>query len=267
MRNLTASFFSILQGKIIMNKIQFMNIQIDNVTLDEALHSIKKCIIENEKSYVVTPNVDHIVKLQTNKKFLKAYENANLVAVDGTPIMIAAKWYGTPLKEKITGPRLTEHVVKMASENHFSVFVLGAGIGVADQAAKNLLQKYPGFIYVGSYSPPYGFEKNTEEVNHIIEIINNSKAQIVIAGMGSPKTEIFLSEIYQRIDANISLSIGAAIDFFAGKVKRCPEWINKIGMEWFYRFLKNPGRMGKRYFIDDLTFFSLLLKYKRKVKK
>lgn len=247
-----------------MNRIRFMNIQIDNVTMDEAVDSIKKCIVENEKMFVVTPNVDHMVKLQNDKKFLTAYQNAGLVAVDGTPIMLAAKWYGKPLKEKITGPRLTEQVVKMAAKNHFSVFVLGAGPGVADQAAKNLLKKYPGFKYVGSYSPPFGFEKDEAERKHIIEIVNDSKAQIVITGMGSPKTEIFLSEIYQKLNANVSLSIGAAIDFFAGTVKRCPEWINKIGMEWFYRFLKDPKRMGKRYFIDDIAFLSLMFKYKNK---
>ena len=246
-----------------MDRISFMNIQIDNVTLEEAVDSIKSCVENNQKMFVVTPNVDHIVKLQTNQKFLDAYLDAGLVAVDGTPIVAVAKMYKTPLKEKITGPRLTENVCRMAAEQHFSVFVLGAGPGVADQAAKNLLKQYPGFQYVGSYSPPFGFEKDEAERKHIINILNQSKAQIVITGMGSPKTEIFLHEIYKELDANVSLSVGAAIDFFAGSVKRCPEWLNRIGMEWFYRFLQNPKRMWKRYFVDDLAFVSLISKYKK----
>lgn len=247
-----------------MNRIEFMNIRIDNVTTDEALGMIRQKVTSGEKMFVVTPNVDHIVKLQTDQRFLKAYREAGLVAVDGTPIMAVAKWYGTPLKEKITGPRLTEQVVKMAAENHFSLFFLGGGDGVADRAARNMLEKYPGFIYAGAYSPPFGFENSEEERHRIIDVVNESKAQIVIAGMGSPKTEIFLSEICEQLDANVSLSVGAAIDFLAGTVKRCPEWINKIGMEWFYRLLKEPKRMMKRYFVDDVKFLSLIFKYRKR---
>lgn len=245
-----------------MNRIHFMNIEIDNVTTDEAVNLIKKCINDNEKMFVVTPNVDHMVKLQANDSFLNAYKNAGLVAVDGTPIMVAAKWYGTPLKEKITGPKLTEETVKMAAANGFSIFVLGAGPGIGDRAAKQLLKKYPGFHYVGSYSPPFGFEKRIDERRKIIDIVNQAKPQIVITGMGSPKTEVFLNEIYKELDANVSLSVGAAIDFCAGTTKRCPHFINAIGMEWFYRFLKEPKRMFKRYFIDDVGFIKLVFKYK-----
>lgn len=246
-----------------MSRIDFMNIKIDNMSLDETVDSIKVCVEENKKIYVVTPNVDHMVKLQQNPRFLKAYKNAGIVAVDGTPIILAAKWYGTPLKEKITGPRLTEKVLEMASNNNLRVFFLGAGDGVGEKAAKNMLKKYPNYNYVGYYSPPFGFENNELERKKIINLINDSNAQIVIAGMGSPKTEIFLSEIYSELKANVSLSVGAAIDFLAGSVKRCPDWINRIGMEWFYRFIKDPKRMGKRYFIDDIVFLKLLFRYKQ----
>lgn len=245
-----------------MSRIDFMNIKIDNMSLDETVESIRLCVEKNNKLYVVTPNVDHMVKLQHDLKFLLAYQKAGIVAVDGTPIILAAKWYGTPLKEKITGPRLTEKVIEMASNQHFRVFFLGAGKGVGEIAAQNMLSKYPNYEYVGYYSPPFGFENNEHERKKIINIINESSAQIVIAGMGSPKTEIFLSEIYSELNANVSLSVGAAIDFLAGTVKRCPEWINKIGMEWLFRFIKDPKRMGKRYFVDDIVYLKLLLRYK-----
>ena len=247
-----------------MDRIRFMNIMIDNVTTREAVDYVRECIEKDRHIYVVTPNVDHIVKLQKDESFLSAYQKAGLVAVDGTPIMIVAKMYKTPLKEKITGPALTEEIVKMASEYGYSVFFLGAGEGVGEKAAQNLLLKYPGFQYAGYYSPPFGFEKEESERTHIIDVVNRSKADIVIAGMGSPKTEIFLSEIYGQLDCHVSLSVGAAIDFFAGTVKRCPKWINRIGMEWLYRFLKEPKRMFKRYFVDDIAFIGLIGKYKKK---
>lgn len=247
-----------------MDRIRFMNIHIDNMTTKEAVKYLKECVEKDKHVFAVTPNVDHIVKLQTDKKFLSAYRRAGLVAVDGTPIMIVAQIYKTPLKEKITGPVLTEKVIEMASENAFSVFFLGAGEGVGEKAGKNLLTKYPHYSYAGFYSPPFGFEKDEKEREHIIDMINQSGAQIVIAGMGSPKTEIFLSEIYEKLKCNVSVSVGAAIDFFAGTLKRCPEWINKIGMEWFFRFVKEPRRMFKRYFVDDIKFLYLIIKYRHK---
>ena len=127
--------------------------------------------------------------------------------------------------------------------------------------------KYQGFVYKGCYCPPYGFEYEDEEKDKVIERINLAAPDIIIAGMGTPKTEIFLMENYQRMDAKVTLSVGAAIDFFAGNVKRCPEWINKIGMEWFYRFLKEPKRMFRRYFINDPKFLKLFFQYKPKKNK
>ena len=247
-----------------MDRVQFMNIEIDNVTTEEAVQYIENCVINDQHIFVVTPNIDHIVKLQKDNRFLDAYRKAGLVAVDGTPIVLLAKFYKNPLKEKITGPVLTEKVIKMASDNKFSVFFLGAGDGVGEIAAKNLLGRYHDFNYVGFYSPPFGFEKNDEERKKIISILNESEANIVVAGMGSPKTEIFLSEIYDQLNCNVILSVGAAIDFFAGTVKRCPNWINKIGMEWFYRFIKEPKRMFRRSFIDDMAFFGLAWKYRKR---
>lgn len=246
-----------------MSRIHLMNIMIDNYSMQEALDFIVSTIKKREKIFVVTPNVDHIVKLEENVRFQEAYKNAGLVLVDGTPIMWIAKWYGTPLKEKITGPRLAEKVFELASQNGFSVFILGAADGVAETAAHKMSEKYDSCNIVGTYSPKYGFEKDEKEINRIIQIINRCKPDLLVAGMGSPKTEILLNEHIQELDVRVALSVGAAIDFISGNVERCSEWINKIGLEWLYRFIKEPKRMFKRYFIDDVKILNIALKYKK----
>ncbi len=245
-----------------MPRIHLMNIMIDNLSMQEAIYFIALTIDKKEKILVVTPNVDHIVKLEENTRFQDAYKNAGLVLVDGTPIMWIAKWYGTPLKEKITGPRLTEKVFELASQKGFSVFILGAADGVAETAAHKMRKKYKGCNIVGTYSPQYGFEKDEQETNKIIQMINECKPDLLVAGMGSPKTEIFLNEHIQEFDIRVALSVGAAIDFMAGNIGRCPEWINRVGLEWLYRFAKEPKRMFKRYFIDDVKILNIALKYK-----
>lgn len=247
-----------------MSRIHLMNIMIDNLSTQEALDAIALAVDKKDKIYVVTPNVDHIVKLEKDEKFRKSYQNAGLVLVDGTPLMWIAKWYGTPLKEKITGPRLTEKVFELASQRGFRIFILGAADGVAELAAKKMQQKYSNCNIVGTYSPQYGFEKDPEEIRNIIHRVNQCNPDILVAGMGSPKTEIFLDEYIHEFDVRVAMSIGAAIDFMAGNIKRCPAWINKIGFEWLYRFIKEPKRMFKRYFMDDMKILNIAIKYKNR---
>lgn len=250
-----------------VQRIKFMNICIDNVNVRECLEWVKNTIEFGNHEYVVTPNVDHLVKLQGDKTFLDSYLNAGLVAVDGTPIIKTAKFYKTPLKEKITGPRLADAVIQMAEKEGFTIFILGGKPGVADLAKQKLENKYPNLKVLGTYSPVFGFEKDINEKQKIVSLIETVKPQIIIAGMGSPKTEKFLYEIKKSNPANVTLSVGAALDFFAGTVKRCPMWINRIGFEWLYRFFKEPCRMFRRYFVDDIKYVKLIFKYKPKYEK
>lgn len=249
-----------------MGRIKFMSIEIDNLTLSEAIDEIDQLISNKKKEYVVTPNSDHIVKLEHNKEFLKAYKDAGLVLVDGTPIMWISKWYHTPLKEKITGPRLTDGVIKLAAERGYTVFFLGGKEGVALKAEQNTRARYSAIRTVGSYSPKLGFEQDQNEIDNIISIVNHAKPDVLICGISSPKTEVFLNKHMDQMDTHVALSVGAAIDFMAGNVSRCPKWINLIGFEWLYRFYKEPRRMFRRYFVEDVEVFRLALKYKRRLK-
>lgn len=114
---------------------------------------------------------------------------------------------------------------------------------------------------VGTYSPSYGFEKNEDEIDKIIRIINESKPDILAVGLGAPKQEKFLYNYRDQLKVPISLAIGASIDFEAGNIKRAPKWMQKSGLEWFYRLCKEPKRMFKRYIIDDLKILRIARKY------
>ena len=177
--------------------------------------------------------------------------------------MWISRWYGRPIKEKICGSDLVPDLCKVAAKKGYSVFLLGAADGVAAKAAENLKRKYPGLKVVGTYSPPFGFEKDKTEVEHINKMLFDSKADMLFVGMGVPKQDIFIYENMHKYQIPMSFSIGAAIDFEAGVQKRAPKWINKIGMEWLYRLFSNPKRMFKRYIIDDMKIFKLAWKYQR----
>ncbi len=245
-----------------MSRIRFLNIEIDNLSMDESIEYIDKLIKRKKNSYVVTPNVDHIVKLENDMEFLEVYNNADLVLTDGMPLVWISKFLKTPIKEKVSGSDLFPKVCELADEKGYSIFLLGAAEGVAIKAAENLKNKYKNLNIVGTFSPSYGFEKSKSEIEEIIKKVNEAKPDILAVGLGAPKQEKFIYKYKNKLNVPISLAIGASIDFEAGNIERAPKWMQKSGLEWFYRFLKEPKRMFNRYFIDDLKIIKVLIKYR-----
>lgn len=245
-----------------MKKIKFLNTMINNITMEQAVNRIDDFIKNGEKSYIVTPNVDHIVRIESDSEFKDVYDNADLVLTDGMPLIWISKWLRTPIVEKVSGSDLLPQVCKLASENKYKVFFLGAAPGVADTAAENLKKRFAGLDVCGCYSPKLGFENDEEEVNNIIKMINEYNVDILALALGTPKQEKFIYKYKDRINSKVALNIGAAIDFEAGNVKRAPKWMQNSGLEWFYRLCNEPKRMFKRYLVDDLKIFKIMLKYK-----
>ena len=244
------------------NRIRFMNTYIDNVTMDEAIDHIEECIRLRKIGQVITPNVDQIVRMETDSYFKEICDNAELLLTDGHPLLWIAKWYKTPIKEKICGSDLVPKLCEVAAQKGYSAFFLGAAPGVAQRAADKLKEKHSSLKVAGVYSPPIGFEKDQNELNKINQILYDSHADMLFVGMGVPKQDIFIYENMNIYQIPMSFSIGGTIDFIAGEQKRAPKWMSKIGMEWFYRLCQSPKRMFKRYFIDDLKIFKLTGKYR-----
>lgn len=245
-----------------MSRIKFLNTHVDNLSMQEAINKIDKLIINKEPSYVVTPNVDHIVKLEVDSEFRDVYNNADLILTDGMPLIWISKLKNNPIKEKVSGSDLFPEVCKIAAEKGYKVFLLGAAEGVAAKAGENLKRKYKGLNIVGTYSPSYGFEKKEDEIKQIINMIKEVKPDILAVGLGAPKQEKFLYKYKKELNVPVSLAIGASIDFEAGNIERAPIWMQKNGFEWLYRLIKEPKRMFKRYIIDDIKIIKLIFQYK-----
>lgn len=250
-----------------MARMKFMNIEIDNLTMDEAVDAIDALVQKRKFSYVVTPNVDHIVKLESDVEFQSVYKNANLILTDGKPLLWISKWYGTPIKAKVSGSDLFPRICELAARKDYRLFFLGAAEGVAEKAADKLRGYYANLNIVGTYSPTRGFEKDETKVEQVIQIVRNAYPDILILALGSPKQEKFIFEHLDKLQVPLSVGLGASIDFVAGNVKRAPKWMSEHGLEWLYRLMQDPQRMFRRYIVDDMQILALAIKYRPRREK
>lgn len=245
-----------------MNKQPFLNTFINNLTMDETINNIENMILNHQKSYIVPINVDVIMKIENDSKLKEVVDNASMVLADGKPLIWIAKHNGNPIKEKISGSDLVPKLCDLASKKGYSIFILGGKDGIAEKAKENLEKKYENIKIIGTYAPPLGFEKDKEELEKINKMISKVKPNILVVCFGCPKQEKWIYENLNKYEADVSMCAGATVDFLAGNVKRAPKWMSNCGLEWFYRFLKEPKRLFKRYFIDDVKILKLIRKYK-----
>ena len=238
-----------------MKRIKILNTEMDSISQDELLAQLKRGVL-------VTPNVDQIVKMQKDKDYYGIVHRAEWCVCDSKILYLCSKVLGTPLQETIPGssffPAFYEY---HKNDLNCKIFLLGAMDGVAQKAMNRINEKMGRSMVVGAYSPSYGFEKKQDENEEIYKMINSSGANVVLVGVGCPKQEKWIDAHKAKMSGvDIWMALGATIDFEAGNVKRAPMIWRKLYMEWFYRFLQEPRRMYKRYFVDDPIFFWYLLK-------
>ncbi len=236
-------------------QIQLLNVNIHNITLEELLKKLQFGGI------VFTPNVDHVMKLQKNQEFYRVYQEADYRVCDSQILMYASRFLGNPIKEKICGSDLFPAFYNYYKHNKsIKIFLLGGLGDLAQRAQQNINSKVGRDIVVATYAPSFGFEKNEEECQKIVNLINVSKATVLAIGVGAPKQELWISKYRNQLKkVKTFFAIGATINFEAGDVERSPKWMSEVGLEWLYRLTSEPRRLWKRYLLDSIPFFWLIV--------
>jgi N-acetylglucosaminyldiphosphoundecaprenol N-acetyl-beta-D-mannosaminyltransferase len=242
------------------NRINLFGIEIDVMTMPTAVSTVASWVTDGKPDcrFVVTPNVDHTVMFQERADLREVYEAADLILADGWPVVAASRLVGKPLPCRVAGSDLVPTLFSDSKLDKMSVFLLGAMPGVADRAADEIHKRWSNVSVVGTYSPPFGFEKNEEENDRILQMIAAAKPDVLVVGLGAPKQELWVHKHQAAIEAKAALCVGATIDFLAGEKSRAPRWIQSIGLEWFHRMMSEPKRLVKRYSRDAWVFPQLL---------
>jgi len=240
-----------------MNRhIEMMGCRIDNLSMEETLQAIEGFIKSGNPHQHVVVNVDKLVKASRDADLRRIINGCALINADGMPVVWASRLLGKPLKERVAGVDLFEALMQRSAAKAWRVFLLGAREEVVLGVKQAYERKFPGFTIAGYRN---GYWKPEEEAG-VVEQIKAARADILFVAISSPKKEQFLGRYQAEMKIPFAMGVGGTFDVAVGKVKRAPVWMQKSGLEWFYRFLQEPRRMFRRYFVDDMAFFWLLLK-------
>ena len=236
-------------------EVTILGVRLHNVDTAETLAIIDAFIKEGGPHQVCTPNVDFIVQAQKDSEFLRILNQASLSIPDGMGVVYASRFLGTPLKENVKGRVLVIHLCRQAAQLEHSVFFLGGAPGVADQAAQTLSQQFPGLKIAGTLSPSFHIMEDEQENNRVLEELNRCHPDILFVGMGAPKQDKWIAKNLSKTSIPVALGIGCTFDVISGRVKESPRWMTNVGLEWLFRLSREPGRLWKRYLVQDPKFF------------
>lgn len=216
--------------------MEILGVKIDNISFEEAVRKAGDFLDDNKQHYIVTVNPEIVIISQKDREFQKILERADLAIADGVGLIWASRWFGQPLKERLTGVDLMEEICWKAAQRHWPIFLLGAGPGVAEKAAANLKEKCPGLDIRGGQE------------------FFNGQAKILFVAFGAPKQEKWINDNLKKYPAvKLAMGVGGAFDFVSGGVRRAPKFLRKAGLEWFWRLIIQPWRI-KRIFKATVVF-------------
>ena len=229
-------------------KIDVMGVQFDNFTMEEALQAATDLLQQGEKAYCVTPNPEIVYEAIHDHDFAKLIQGAKMVLPDGVGILLGGKILGREFKEKVSGVDFADRLCDELVKTNQKLYLLGSKPGVAELAGRNLIESHRGLSIVGTAD---GYFK---EDSAVVQAINDSGANVLFVCLGSPKQEQFMQRNQTLLHPTFQIGLGGSLDAFAGTVKRAPKWMQKCGLEWLYRLIKEPKRLGRMMRLPKFVF-------------
>jgi N-acetylglucosaminyldiphosphoundecaprenol N-acetyl-beta-D-mannosaminyltransferase len=234
-------------------RVDVLGVGISAISLSGAVDEIMRWIRDGERHYVCVTNVHTVIECQHDEKLRRIHNESGLTTPDGMPIVWCAKHAGAQGVTRVYGPDLMYALSKPLAESASSVFLYGTTPRTLELLTARLISDFPGLRIAGSYAPPFRPLTPAED-GDVVRLINDSGAAVVWVGLGAVKQEYWMAQHRESLHASALIGVGAAFDFHAGVVKQAPLWMQRRGLEWFYRLCREPRRLWRRYLRTNPAF-------------
>lgn len=240
---------------MLKDRTEFMGVPVDAITMQQTIERIHQSIVAGEKIQHMAINTMIILRMVEDPQFMHTLSKCEVINADGIGVVMASKLLGHPLPERVTGIDLMEALIALAAKEGFKPYFLGAQEEVVQRTVSHYRQKYPKLEIAGYRN---GYFKESDE-KQIAEDIRESGADMLFVAISSPKKELFLGEWRDTMNVPFCMGVGGSFDVVAGKFKRAPEWVQRAGLEWVYRWKQEPRRMFRRNAVDMPKFVAMVL--------
>lgn len=240
-------------------EVELVGLPLAALTRAEVLDRLEKALIGGRGGWLITANLDHLQRVASDASLARLYRRADYVLADGMPLLWASRLQGTPLPERVAGSDLVELVAERAARCGFSLYLLGGAPGAAEGAARRLRERFPALRIAGLSSPVISAEPTPAEIDATRDELERACPDVVYVGLGSPKQERLIAALRSDLPRIWWMGVGVSLSFLAGDVRRAPEWMQRLGIEWMHRLVQEPGRLWYRYVVVNIPFAVRLL--------
>jgi len=231
-------------------KVHFLGVPVHNVDSGEALRILEAFIRERKPRQVVTVNPEFVMAAQRLPEFRDVLTRADLSLPDGVGLLLGARIQGTPLKERVTGVDTVVRMAALAAERGYRLYLLGAAPGVAEEAARRLVDAHPGLVIAGTYAG----SPAPEEEDAIVARITAAAPDVLFVAYGAPKQDLWIARNLERLRGPVVMGVGGAFDFISGRARRAPAWMQRMGLEWLHRLIHQPWRWRRMLALPRFLF-------------
>jgi N-acetylglucosaminyldiphosphoundecaprenol N-acetyl-beta-D-mannosaminyltransferase len=239
--------------------VNILSVNISTLNLEQTILAFKEWIRLGDKVRICVTPVNCVLWAYQDRNLANLYNSSSMNLADGVPLIWASKLLKMPIRGRVTGLDLLPEFSRVGNEEGYKFFFLGAKAGVAEHLAKRLSSSFPNLKIVGQYSPPFAESFSNEENAKMISMINEAAPNVLWVSLTAPKQDYWIHQHFENINANIMIGVGGAFEVTSGLIKRAPIWMQRSGLEWFFRFSQEPKRLFRRYFIEAPKFIPLVL--------
>ncbi len=236
-----------------VRRINVLGVGVSVLNMETALEVMAEAIAKKQKGYVCVTGVHGVSEAQSDPAFRQILNGAFLNTPDGMPLVWVGRLHGEKQMRRVYGPDLMVALFEASRQTGYRHFFYGGAGGTAEALRRRMIERFPGAQIVGTFEPPFR-PLDAGERTQLRKMLDVSRPDIMWVGLSTPKQEKFMAENLGRLEATLMIGVGAAFDFHAGRVRQAPRWMRRSGLEWFFRFCREPRRLWKRYLKNNPLF-------------